>query len=158
MKKLLFSLVAILVLLISSLPISTNTAQAAISKSVSCQCVVYVKNKFHLSGSAGYARDMGKFLQARGFVRVSVPRPGDVIIMKKSFGHGITSAGHVALLQTVESSGNNWKIKIRGANQGGGVGKTPYWTESNCNNVNYWGGLSYPKGWGTSYVEYWHKR
>ncbi|MBL8062791.1 MAG: hypothetical protein JNK32_07230 [Anaerolineales bacterium] len=101
-----------------------------------CQCVVYIKNKFKLSGSAGQAKNMGPFLQSRGFVKLTVPRPGEVIIMQPGF-HVKDSAGHVAIIQTVTTVWVNgvesWKIQVRGANQPGSR-----WTESNCNNVSYW--------------------
>jgi hypothetical protein len=99
-----------------------------------CQCVEYVKNKFHLSGSAGQAKNMGPYLQARGFVKLTVPRPGEVIIMQPGF-HTNSSAGHVAIIQTVveTNKGKSWKITVRGANQPGSR-----WIEANCTDVSFW--------------------
>lgn len=99
----------------------------------SCQCVVYIKNKYGLSGSAGAAKDMGVFLKNRGFWKLTVPRPGEIIIMKPAFEHGVSSTyGHVAIIHAVVDMGTSWKITVRGANQSGSK-----WTESNCTNVSF---------------------
>ena len=158
----LVSIVLMLVIFTTLMPF--NVAKAVASQDVglsatTCQCVVYVKNTFRLSGSAGNARDMGPFLKARGFVQVSSPIEGDIIIMKKPFGHGIGDAGHVAIIKTVARTPKTLTIKIRGANQGlSGGTKSPYWTENNCNNVNFWSGISYRANLGNAYVEYWRKK
>lgn len=170
LSQFLYTLITIFVLVFSAAPLSTASAQSTAVTEISnettlvdispsapfCQCVVYVKNTYKLSGSAGYAKDMGPFLNARGFRRVYSPTAGDIIIMKQPFGHGIGYAGHVAILKSLQLSSDRqtMTITIRGANQG----SRGTWIENNCNNVSFWGGISYPALWGGKYVEYWRKK
>ena len=147
--SLIFTLLAVFMPPVNVVKASSSVDKASLS-APKCQCVVYIKNKFKLSGSAGQAKNMGPFLQARGFVKLTVPRPGEVIIMQPGFhvtdnaGHVAIivtdNAGHVAIIQTVVDDGKYWIIKIRGANQPGSK-----WTESNCNNVSYWSNIRYLK-------------
>ena len=120
----------------------SSTALAA----QSCQCVTYIKNRYGLTGSiggSGCAKDMGPYLAARGFRKVSNPQVGAVVIFQPSFGSGINqSCGHVAVIVKVQSVDNNskWSITVRGANQGGST-----FTQYNCTNVSDVSFKSYPK-------------
>lgn len=108
---------------------------------VSCQCVGYVKDRFGLTGAAGNAYQMGDFLLRNGFQRAATPAPGEVVVFQPSFSPHLTSAGHVAVLDTVTDLRNQWRITTVGANQPA----QPERTEGNCDNVSTQPWASYPK-------------
>jgi|GEM_PF-4625739 len=150
MKSFFFRILLITMLVSIVFPLPSHDAQAASY----CQCVDYVKNRYQLSGSiggSGGAKDMGPYLRDRGFVQLSTPFVGAVVILKPAFGRGVNATyGHVAVITAVQDLGTDWRITIRGANQSGSV-----WTEYNCTNVSSWQPSSYPKSFGTDKIEYW---
>ena len=155
MKKRLFNLVIALTLVLTLVGANVQIASAdkASATAPKCSCVNYVKNKYNFRDPVGYAKNMGPYLKDRGFWKLTTPRPGEIIIMKPAFGHGVDSvAGHVGIIQSVIDQGSTWKITVRGASQAGSK-----WTESNCNNVSFWSNIVYPKSYGDNYVEYWVK-
>jgi len=126
-----------------------KTAQAAAS---SCQCVDYVRNRFHLTGRSRSAKDFGSYLKANGFTQVSSPQVGAVAVQQPAFGQGVsTTSGHVSVITAVSNLGKYWQITTIGANQGRRKTTTQY----NCSNVGVtlWG--KYPKTWGADKITYW---
>lgn len=128
-----------------------------------CECVDYIKNRYGLTGSIGVnggARYMGAYLEARGFVRVSEPQVGAVVVFQPAFGPGINQTyGHVAVITSVISQDNRWKISVRGARQNeDSLGRPKpdvlVVTENNCNNVNTTSLAAYLKTWGTDRLAY----
>jgi hypothetical protein len=150
MKGLLFKFILVLTICTLVLSIPGISVQAASS----CQCVQYIKNRYQLSGSvggSGGAKDMGSYLRDRGFVQLNSPSVGAVVILKPSFGRGVDGTyGHVAVITAVQDLSSDWRITIKGSNQGSSV-----WTEYECTNVASWQPSSYPKSFGTDKVEYW---
>lgn len=143
-----------LVVLLTFTVVPGSVSYAATTKASVCSCVQYVKNRFGLSGAIGgigAAKDMGPYLQARGFRRVSAPQVGAIVIFQPAFGTGINQTyGHVGVVAAVSSVNNNtqWRVAVTGANQGGSL-----FTSSNCSNVSTLYYKSYAKT--TSSVSYW---
>jgi hypothetical protein len=138
-------LVGILALLVVLIPQKTVQASAS-----SCQCVDYVKNRFHLTGRSRSAKDFASYLKANGFTQVSSPQVGAVAVQQPAFGQGVSTLGHVSVITAVSSVGKYWQITTIGANQA--RKKT---TQYNCSNVGVvlWG--KYPKSWGADKITYW---
>ena len=151
MKKALVNAVLLLTLLFGLFPSPAfaSTSVQPTGAAVWCQCVTYIKNRYGLSGSVGYAKNMGPFLVARGWRQVYSPVAGAIVVFQPAFGLG--SAGHVGVITTVESTNYNrsWHIRVRGSNQ-----IAPYFTDYNCNNVADTWYKSYSKTWGGYYIQY----
>ncbi len=80
------------------------------------------------------------FLQQNGYVKVSAPTVGAVVVFQPGFGHGVDATnGHVGIIaaaQAIKSSSGavtGWTITVRGANQGGNV-----FSDSGVPNVSNW--------------------
>lgn len=121
-------------------PTITDNAPLA---AANCQCVDYIKNTYGIKESTGNAKDMGTWLSNHGFERVYKPEKGAVAVMQPYFP-GLTSTasntyGHVGIIREVADWGTQWKISLRGANQGGTN------TEYGCNNVNTLSWRAYAK-------------
>jgi hypothetical protein len=132
-------------------PATTAVAEAA----GFCECVQYVKNAYGLTGAiggSGGAKDMGPYLEARGFHRVAGPadiQQWAVAVFQPGFGSGVNQTyGHVGLVAQYSNAGDgNWNVVLRGSNQGGNT-----WTEKECTNVSDWS-LRVPIG--SPHVSYW---
>ena len=145
MKSRWLFILVILALLLVLFP--ERTAQAAVS---SCQCVDYVKHRFHLTGISGNAKDFGPYLSKNGFKQVSAPQVGAVAVMQSAFGQYVSSYGHVSVITAVSGDSKYWQITTLGANQGG-----KKLTQYSCSNVGKvkWG--QYLKSWGADKITYW---
>lgn len=143
-----------ILLVVSILALVLTAPGSSVQAATPCECVQYIKNRYQLSGSiggSGGAKDMGAYLRDRGFVQLYSPFVGAVVILKPAFGHGVNATyGHVAVITAVQDLGADWRITIKGANQGGTIS-----TEYECTNVSYWQPSSYAKSFGTDKIEYW---
>lgn len=137
----------LLMLAASSMPAFIHAAAAADF----CQCVVFVQRHFSLSGGIGgngYAKDMGPYLEARGFRRVADPAPDAVVVLQPSVLGADSVAGHVGIIASVQSVGSNWRVTLEGANQGrraDGTWMWPQYTKDGCSDVSLWAMRDYPK-------------
>ena len=93
-----------------------------------CQCVDYIKHLYGF-GQTGNARFMGDYLLDHRFEKLPAPKVGAVVVFQPEFG--VNRAGHVGIIQSVSSRGDQWRLKVRGARQGGSET-----TRSNCTNVS----------------------
>jgi hypothetical protein len=135
MKIKLFAISTLLIL------ISSLFGIPKVSALVKCECVAYVKNYFGISEQIGNAKVTGEWFLAHGFTRINKPVVGAVAVMQPTFGKA-PAAGHVGIIESVTSpNSNQWKIKIRGANQTLG---TPF-SEFGCNNVKITSYTAYSK-------------
>lgn len=125
-KKHALSVVLMLVVLTSLLFLPT-TAHAG----VNCQCVGYVKNYFGIIESTGNAKDMGAWFLNHGFTAASSPVVGAVAVMQPGFPSVDPTYGHVGIVDSYSDQGSNWKIYVRGANQG----SSNLFSEFRCDNV-----------------------
>jgi hypothetical protein len=111
----------------ASLVFGASPAQAADF----CQCVEYVKRRFGITVAVGHAKDMIYSLPNLGFRKVSSPQNGAVVIMQPSFPGADRTYGHVGIVESIQTTGSQVRIRVRGANQSG-----TQFTELNCRNVS----------------------
>lgn len=101
-----------------------------------CQCTEYIANRLELT-SYSHAFKWHSTLEKIGYTKVSVsinnpPKNKDIIIFHRDYGNGISrDYGHIGMVATASRNGNNIRVDVVGANQGGSV-----WTEYNCKNVS----------------------
>ncbi|HZQ35169.1 MAG TPA: CHAP domain-containing protein [Dehalococcoidia bacterium] len=109
------------VALISVVAMALATPAAARAASPHrCECVEFVKSYFGLRGAAGNAKDMGPYLAAHGFKRLSRPVVGAVVILQPGYyRHGEGSVyGHAGIVTAVTRlDSRHWSLRVRSANQ-----------------------------------------
>lgn len=117
------------------LPSHYGRAKPVADQASWCQCVDYVRNRFQLGyGGPGFvgAADMGPYLEAQRFARLSEPAAGTIIVFQRWFGFGIdTTYGHVGVVTAATPDGGGWQLIVRGARQ-----TYQEWTEYGCTNVS----------------------
>ena len=118
----------------------------------SCSCVDYVKSALGLTGAAGNAKDMGPFLKAKGFKKVSSPVAGAVVIFAPPHLYVDPNFGHVGIIRQVKAEGSKWKLLIRSSNL---FGQSKYFTSAGCSNVSDTWFTPFAKT--ASTVTYWKK-
>ncbi|NJP04324.1 MAG: CHAP domain-containing protein [Chloroflexaceae bacterium] len=133
-------------LFISSVPVKTVSGQSL--QSAWCQCVIYILNRFNdgrpLGNSDGrynhaYQLDRPdpdgniwmELIAGGSFHRTNDPHAGGVLVIQRGVAGMSSTSGHIAVIDSVQSSGDNWIIAMRGSNQGGSVGE-----DWGCTNVS----------------------
>lgn len=142
----------VLAIAIALIGVFSTTSRAEAASPVYCQCTTYTQRHFNLTANYPNAADWGKgYLQHNGWHTVSIPSPGDIIVVEKAYQANVsytykgptfkywlanTSMGHVGWIAAVGKYSTGYDVEIRSANSGL---NSHYYRDSNCTDVaNYW--------------------
>jgi hypothetical protein len=134
------------------IPASLSAPTAARAGS-GCDAETYIMLRYHLFPvpDGGGPKVMGPILLGQGFVQLTAPRVGAVVIFQPAFGLAIDQDfGHVAVITKREDLGAKWRLTVVGADNGGTNPVTRY----GCGNVTTRTYKAYPKIWGDDRLSY----
>jgi hypothetical protein len=100
----------------------------------SCQCVQYVKRRLGYNDGTIHADTWGSALICKGFLSQSTPTNKDIMLINRTYGHGINAtSGHVALVVSATESADKKSFVITFINTNWGSGTSS--KECGCTNV-----------------------
>ncbi|WP_040334964.1 CHAP domain-containing protein [Candidatus Magnetobacterium casense] len=139
------------------LPASEEASAKAADKANVCQCTDYVRLRKGLpkNGMGGAHTWDNGYLKNNGYNRVNgQPKKNDIVVYEKNYGSGIDTAnGHVGIIDknAIDDKKGNWRIDVRGANQGGNE------SETGCNNVSTLKNRTVSKAKVNKTISFWRK-